>query len=60
MQQLARNRDLDDTAYATAVAALGLQSLIDVIALVGYYDLLALMLRTCRTPLPPGAEAVFS
>jgi hypothetical protein len=32
----------------------------DLIALVGYYDLLALSLRVWRTPLPDGAEAPFT
>ena len=52
-------RDLDDTQFGAASAALGEQILMDVIALVGYYDLLALSLRVWRTPLPVGAKPPF-
>ncbi len=53
---LVRDRDLDDIAYAGAVKTLGERVLMELIALVGYYDLLALGLRVWRTPLPAGAE----
>jgi hypothetical protein len=56
---LVRDRDLDDIAYAGAVKALGERVLMELIALVGYYDLLALGLRVWRTPLPAGAGEPF-
>lgn len=56
---LVRERDLDDITFAVASNALGERLLMDLIALVGYYDLLALSLRVWRTPLPPGAEPAF-
>jgi 4-carboxymuconolactone decarboxylase len=56
---LVRERDLDDIAYAGAVKALGERALMELITLVGYYDLLALGLRVWRTPLPAGAEPAF-
>lgn len=51
---LVSERDLDDATYADAVRLLGHTALADLITLVGYYDLLALSLRTWRVPLPPG------
>jgi 4-carboxymuconolactone decarboxylase len=54
-----RDRDLDDPTFAKATKALGKRVLMELIALVGYYELLALSLRVWRTPLPAGAEAPF-
>lgn len=54
---LVRAGDLDDAAHARAVGALGEVALVELVALVGYYQLLALALRVHRTPLPAGAEA---
>jgi 4-carboxymuconolactone decarboxylase len=59
VRTLVRERDLDDLTFAGAREALGERVLMDVIALVGYYDLLALSLRVWRTPLPAGAEPPF-
>jgi len=59
VRALLRERDLDDAAYAAAAAALGDVVLSDLIALVGYYDLLALSLRVWRTPLPAGTASAF-
>ena len=59
VRTLVRERDIDDVTFARAENAVGERVLMDVIALVGYYDLLALSLRVWRTPLPAGAEAPF-
>jgi alkylhydroperoxidase family enzyme len=56
---IVRDRDLDDATFARAVNALGAAKLSELIALAGYYDLLALSLRIWRTPLPDGAEPLF-
>jgi 4-carboxymuconolactone decarboxylase len=50
---LARDGDLDDRAYAAAVAELGVRRLVALTTLVGYYATLALQLRVFRVP-PPG------
>jgi 4-carboxymuconolactone decarboxylase len=55
VQLLVRERDLDDEQFTVISAALGERGLMDLIALVGYYELLALSLRVWRTPLPEGA-----
>jgi 4-carboxymuconolactone decarboxylase len=59
VRTLVRERDLDDAAYAAAAGRLGAPQLIELIALVGYYDLLALSLRVFRTPLPAGVAPPF-
>jgi 4-carboxymuconolactone decarboxylase len=59
VRALVRERDLDEPTFAAAEKTLGRRLLMDLIALTGYYDLLALSMRVWRTPLPPGAEAPF-
>ncbi|BEP13346.1 carboxymuconolactone decarboxylase family protein [Acidothermaceae bacterium B102] len=49
---LASAGDLDDTAYAEAVAALGLPRLFELLTIVGYYATLALQLRVFRVGVP--------
>jgi len=56
---LAVDGDLDDQAYAAAEEVLGRESLVELVLLVGYYDLLALTLRVFRTPLPAGEASPF-
>lgn len=53
-RQLVRARDLDEPTHAAAVRLLGRPTVADLITLLGYYDLLALSLRTWGVPLPPG------
>jgi alkylhydroperoxidase family enzyme len=60
VRRLVVDRDLDDAAYQAGLDALGRRALVDLIALVGYYETLALMLRAFRTPLPDGVAPVFS
>jgi alkylhydroperoxidase family enzyme len=56
---LAGPGDLDDEAFTAAETALGREQLAELVVLVGYYDLLALSLRTWRTPLPAGEASPF-
>ena len=49
---LAADGDLDDLAYAEAVAGLGEDGLFELLTLVGYYAGLALQLRVFRVPAP--------
>ena len=49
----------DEPTFARASEALGTRVLMELIALVGYYDLLALSLTVWRTPLPAGAPPAF-
>jgi 4-carboxymuconolactone decarboxylase len=58
VDELLTNRSVSDRTYANAVAAVGEQGLIDAVAIVGQYSMLAMVLNTARTPLPPGAKPV--
>jgi 4-carboxymuconolactone decarboxylase len=49
---LAAGGDLDDEAYAAAVAVLGADGLFELLTLVGYYATLALQLRVFRVSAP--------
>jgi AhpD family alkylhydroperoxidase len=53
-------RTLDDDLHREAELLLGTRTLMDCISLVGYYDLLALKMAVWQTPLPDGAEPVFT
>ncbi len=46
--------DLADAEFSLARDVLGLERLVELVTLVGYYDLLALSLRVFRVPLPDG------
>ena len=58
-ERLLDEGDLDDAAYARGEAELGSVALVDLVVLVGYYELLARMLRVERVPLPPGFDSPF-
>ena len=53
--ELQRNRSVSDATYRRMVAKFGEQGVIDTTGIVGYYTLLAMVMNTARTPLPPGA-----
>lgn len=56
VDELERNQSVSDPTYASALAAVGERGLIDAVALVGQYTMLAMVLNTARTPLPSGAK----
>jgi 4-carboxymuconolactone decarboxylase len=56
---LVEDCDLDDNQFAEAQAAFGDGGIVDLIALVGHYELLSRSLRVWRTPLPEGAAETF-
>lgn len=56
VDELHRNQSVSDATYATALTAVGEQGLIDAVAIVGQYTMLAMVLNTARTPLPSGAK----
>lgn len=60
VRRLLDHRDLDDASYTAAERRLGHAKLSDLVTLVGYCDLLALSLRTWRTPLPVGEPPHFT
>lgn len=52
--ELLATRDLSDPLFARATEQLGHVLILEVVALVGYYELLDLSMRVWRTPLPEG------
>ena len=56
VQELQRTRSVCDTTYARAVGALGEQGVVDLIASVGYYSLLAMIMNVAGTALPEPAR----
>ncbi|WP_170134191.1 carboxymuconolactone decarboxylase family protein [Murinocardiopsis flavida] len=49
---LLRDGDADDACYVRAERHFGEAGIVELITLVGYYDLLATLLRTLRVPVP--------
>jgi len=50
------NRGVCDATYARALAQFGEQGIVELLAIAGYYSMLALILNVARTPLPAGKE----
>lgn len=57
--ELHRDKTVSDPTYAAAVAALGEDRVIDLVAIIGFYTMVAITLNTFNAPLPEGAEAPF-
>ena len=51
-----QNQSVSDATYARAVAEFGESGVVDLVAVTGYYLLLAMVLNLARTPLPAGKE----
>jgi 4-carboxymuconolactone decarboxylase len=54
--ELHRNRGVSDATYDAAKARFGEQGVIDLVAVSGYYTLVAMVLNVSRVPLPQGVE----
>jgi 4-carboxymuconolactone decarboxylase len=52
-------RRVSDATYAAAVKLLGEQGVMDLVAAMGYYDLVSMTLNVDRYPLPAGAQPPF-
>ncbi|HMN75088.1 MAG TPA: carboxymuconolactone decarboxylase family protein [Burkholderiaceae bacterium] len=52
--ELERDRAVSDATWAAALRHLGEQGTVDLIGLVGYYGLLAMVMNAARTPSPGG------
>lgn len=58
--ELVAERALSQNTWEAACDVLGVRGVVDLVVLVGYYDLMALMLAAFRVPLPEGAQAADS
>jgi 4-carboxymuconolactone decarboxylase len=52
--ELQQHQSVSDATYARAVGKFGEQGVIDMVGISGYYTMLAMVLNTARTPVPPG------
>ena len=52
--ELQTNQSVSDATYARAIAKLSEQGVIDALGITGYYTMLAMVMNTTRSPLPPG------
>jgi 4-carboxymuconolactone decarboxylase len=52
-----QNKSVSDVTYARGIKQFGEQNLVDLLAIAGYYALLAMLLNVARTQLPEGKEA---
>jgi len=50
--ELTTTQSVSDATYADAVALFGEQGVVDAVAIIGYYTLLAMVLNTAQTPVP--------
>ena len=51
-----QNKSVSDATYERGVKRFGEQNLVDLLAIAGYYAMLALLLNVARTPLPEGKQ----
>ncbi|MGQ0736953.1 MAG: carboxymuconolactone decarboxylase family protein [Acidobacteriota bacterium] len=58
--ELRARRRVSDATFRAAVGALGERGVMDLIATMGYYDLVSMTLNVDRYPLPDGAAAPFA
>jgi 4-carboxymuconolactone decarboxylase len=56
LTEVFNNKSVCDVTYERALKHFGEQNLVDLLAIGGYYAMLAMMLNVARTPLPEGRE----
>lgn len=56
VEELFRTRRLSDLTYSLAVSTFSEAGLLEIIGLVGYYSLLAMVMNVAQTPLPEGVD----
>ena len=56
LSEVLHNKSVSDTTYARAVKIFGEQGVIELIAVAGYYAMLAMILNVARKALPAGQE----
>lgn len=54
VNELLRNRSVSDTTYARAVKQFGEESVVDLVGVVGYYAMIAMLMNVARTAPPSG------
>ena len=54
VNELLKNRSVSDTTYARAVKRFGEESVVDLVGVVGYYAMIAMLMNVARTAPPNG------
>lgn len=54
VNELLKNRSVSDTTYARAVKQFGEESVVDLVGVVGYYAMIAMLMNVARTAPPKG------
>ena len=57
--EMRERRRVSDATYKAAVSLFGEKGVVDLIAVMGYYDLVSMVLNVDRYPLPAGAPLPF-
>jgi 4-carboxymuconolactone decarboxylase len=57
--EMLNTRHISDATYQRALDALGMQTLVDLIAIIGYYCMVSITLNAFEAPLPPGEPSPF-
>jgi 4-carboxymuconolactone decarboxylase len=58
-RELTETRFVSDATYAQAVAALGVEGVVELVGILGYYTLISMTINAFNVPLPPGAAEPF-
>jgi 4-carboxymuconolactone decarboxylase len=58
-RQLLHNRRVTDATYASAEALLGETGMVELVALIGYYCLISMLLNLFEVPLPAGESPIW-
>ena len=57
--EMLSTRHVSDATYKRALDTFGMQTLVDLIAIVGYYCMVSITLNAFEAPLPPGEASPF-
>ncbi|WP_142781806.1 carboxymuconolactone decarboxylase family protein [Agrobacterium sp. T29] len=60
VQEITNDRKISDKVYDDAVADLGKDAMVDLVAITGYYTFVAMTVNIFELPLPEGVEPEFS
>ena len=58
-RELLQTRQVSDRAYDTAVRQIGLEAVVELVGLLGYYTLISMTINAFHVPLPTGASEPF-
>lgn len=59
-RELHANRKVSDATYDRAIAALGLETVVELVGVLGYYTLISMTINAFHVPLPEGAPDPFA